>query len=141
MSGPSSAPMPTGGPLLERNNTSTPGQTPQQSTGLALQPNSLQSQPSSAPAQAEKDRDVETEGRQLTAIFRPDDAGEWKERLRLSHEASEQARTAREGQTEDEEDVKEDESEVEDDDSNVGGEGEGTKIWKAKRTLRKLVCD
>ena len=35
----------------------------------------------------DKDKDgSEVEPRQLTAIFRPDDAGEWKERLRLSHE-------------------------------------------------------
>ena len=39
----------------------------------------------------DKDKDgSEVEPRQLTAIFRPDDAGERKERLRLSHE--EQAR-------------------------------------------------
>ncbi|GLB35160.1 putative WD domain, G-beta repeat [Lyophyllum shimeji] len=136
MSGPPSAPISTGGPLLERSNTSTAGQAPQQSTGLALQINPLPPQPPSVPAQPEKDRDGETESRQVTAIFRPDDAGEWKEKLRLSHEASEQARLAREGQTEEEEDVKEDESEVEDDESNVSGEGEGTKVWKAKRTLR-----
>ncbi|KAF5386585.1 hypothetical protein D9615_001703 [Tricholomella constricta] len=136
-SGAPSAPISSGGPLLERNNPlAQSGQTPQQSTMLALQSNPLQTQPSPAPSQTEKDKDREMEGRQLTAIFRPDDAGEWKEKLRLSHEASEQARLVRESQPEEEEDVKEDEGEMEDDDSSVGGGGEGAKVWKAKRTLR-----
>ena len=85
-----------------------------------------------------------------TAIFRPDDAGEWKEKLRLAHEASEKARLAREFQTgtssdpgiwdrhvEEEDEAKEDEVEVEDEETTLSGDGEGTKLWKAKRTLRK----
>ncbi|KAG5645051.1 hypothetical protein DXG03_007230 [Asterophora parasitica] len=135
-SGPSSAPTSSGGPFLERNNPLAQSGQPPQPTTHTLQPNSLQPYASSAPSQSEKDKDTETEGRQLTAIFRPDDAGEWKEKLRLSHEASEQARLARESQAEDDDDVKEDEGEMDDDESSVGGEGEGAKVWKAKRTLR-----
>ncbi|RDB21478.1 Striatin-3 [Hypsizygus marmoreus] len=145
-----SSPAPASGPALERNNLLGTAQNPQQSAGLAIQPNPIQPQPSPAPPQGEKDKEGETENRQLTAIFRPDDAGEWREKLRLSHEASEQARLARESQDgshnivsswernrDDEEETKDDESEVEDDDSSsVAGEGEGTKVWKAKRTLR-----
>jgi striatin 1/3/4 len=86
------------------------------------------------------DRATTESEQRLTAIFRPDDAGEWRERLRLSHEASEQARAASgvdawgETQRGDEESKEDEES---DDDEPPIGEGEGTKIWKAKRTLRK----
>lgn len=149
ITGPSSAPI--NGPqsaLSERNNTL--GQ-PQPSAGSSLQPNVIPVQSSSIPPQGDKEKE-DSEGRQLTAIFRPDDAGDWKEKLRLSHEASEQARFAREGQggsadganawdrqREDEEEVKDEDTEVEDDDSTVVSDGEETKIWKAKRTFRKLV--
>ncbi|KAG6874318.1 hypothetical protein C0995_001543 [Termitomyces sp. Mi166 len=124
---------PGGGTILDRNGaiTSAPGI---QQSGPAPQPNPLP--PPASVSQGEKEKDVEVEGRQLTAIFRPDDAGEWKEKLRLSHEAAEQARLAQDSQPEYEEDVKEDENEVEDDESSVVGEGEDTKVWKAKRTLR-----
>ncbi len=159
MSGPSSAPATSGPqiPPLERNNPPGSGILPQhisppssipQSTPQAAGPSQP---PAPLPAtQNESDREVESESRQLTAIFRPDDAGEWKEKLRLSHEASEQARLAREGQNgngslwdrrnlEDEE-LKEEDGDVEDDESTEVGEGEGNKIWKAKRTLRKYAC-
>lgn len=152
MTGPPSAPL-TGGqhPLLERNNPLGSGSAQHQQTGPTSQP-SL-SQPQSSPTiPQDKEREADSEGRQLTAIFRPDDAGEWREKLRLSHEASEQARSAREGQSgsldgasswdghrDDDEDVKEEDGEVEDDEASVVGEGEGTKVWKAKRTLRKSV--
>lgn len=150
ISGPSSAPIQSGPqvPLLERNNNMNSGPTQQQSTGLS-QTNPNQPQPPLMNSQGDKEKQTEpeAEGRQ-TAIFRPDDAGEWREKLRLSHEASEQARLAREAQSganswerhrDDDEDVKEDEGDVDDEDSGVVGEGEGTKVWKAKRTLRKLV--
>ncbi|EMD38667.1 hypothetical protein CERSUDRAFT_82942 [Gelatoporia subvermispora B] len=88
------------------------------------------------------------EGEPITAIFRPGE--DWKEQLRQSHQAAEQARQESgqtgvpvsgaamwEGRTRDEEDEsKEEEPEVEDDESSVVGEGDGSKIWKAKRTLR-----
>lgn len=157
MSGPSSTQAATGGqvPPLERSNPlgSNISQQLQQvpPLGQPLPPNLGQSQSSALNPQGDKEKE-ESEGRQLTAIFRPDEAGEWKEKLRLSHEASEQARLVRESQTgqegsdgwgrrrDDEEDVKEEEGEVDDDESTVVGEGEGTKVWKAKRTLRKLVA-
>jgi striatin 1/3/4 len=148
ISGPSSAPIQSGhqGPLLERNNNMNPGQTQQQPTGIS-QSNPNHAQTSHMNSQGDKEKEAESEGRQ-TAIFRPDDAGEWREKLRLSHEASEQARLIRESQSganswerhrDDDEDVKEDEGDVEDDDTGVSGDGQGAKVWKAKRTLRKLV--
>ncbi|KAG5341049.1 hypothetical protein C0989_011908 [Termitomyces sp. Mn162] len=126
---------PSGGTLLDRTGPLTSGPSIQQSPGPALQSNPPPPVPTGT-SQGEREKDIETEGRQLTAIFRPDDAGEWKEKLRLSHEAVEQARLAQDSQTEDEDDVKEDDSEVEDDESSMVGEGEETKVWKAKRTLR-----
>ena len=129
-------------------------------TGMGQQPSlpqltsqTPQAQPSSSNSvsQPETDGDTDSEGRQVTAIFRPDEAGEWKEKLRLSHEAAEKSRLVREYQqhlavdsagswdTRDEEEPKEEESEVEDDEPSLVGEGENTKVWKPKRTLRKLV--
>lgn len=139
ISGQSSIQNPSGGTLLDRNSHITSGSNIQQTPGSALQPNPLPHPTSVGQSQGEKEKEVETDGRQLTAIFRPDDAGEWKEKLRLSHEVAEQTRLTQVSQTEDEEDGKEDESEVEDDESSVVGEGEDTKVWRAKRTLRKLV--
>ncbi|KAI0306730.1 WD40-repeat-containing domain protein [Multifurca ochricompacta] len=87
---------------------------------------------------AEKDRDESTlESR--TSIFRPDDKGEWREKLGLPYTGpvgtlADSAWDRR--PREDDEDVKEDDAEVEEDESNVLGEGEGTKVWKTKRTLR-----
>ena len=95
---------------------------------------------SSTAAQLDREKESDSESRQLTAIFRPDDAGEWKERLRLSYEGAEQARSGSwDRRRDDEEEVKDEDGEVEDDDSSVVGEGEGNKVWKAKRTLRKSV--
>ncbi|KAF9459358.1 WD40-repeat-containing domain protein [Collybia nuda] len=144
-SGSSSAPIQSGPqvPLLERNNNVNVG-TVQHTTGLShTTSNQPQLQPHSN-LQGDKEKEAESEGRQ-TAIFRPDEAGEWREKLRLSHEASEQARLAREAQSgtnswerhrDDDEDMKDDDGEVDDEDSGVVGENEGTKVWKAKRTLR-----
>jgi striatin 1/3/4 len=146
MAGPSSAPTTSGNhiPPLERNHPMNPNmlhpqqhqQQPQQSSSqLGQQQNAGQS-----PSHLEKEKDGESEPRQLTAIFRPDEAGEWKERLRQSHEASEQARLGSlwdRRSRYDDDDGKDEDGEIEDEDSNVVGEGEGTKVWKAKRTLRK----
>jgi striatin 1/3/4 len=140
MSGPSSSASQTSGnqiPSLDRNNPLGGGMMHaphQQQQGMGqTQQLQLHNQ------QVDKDKDGD-EPRQLTAIFRPDDAGEWKERLRLSHEA-EQARQpgAASWDRRDEDDGKDEEGEVEDEDSSVVGEGEGTKVWKPKRTLRKSV--
>lgn len=120
-------------------------QQPQTQPSQVPQPLTLPSQQSEV-----KEKENEPEPTQLTAIFRPDDAGEWKEKLRLSHEASEQARLDRTGQLsgaaswehrgrDDEEEPKEEEADVEDEEANEVGEGDGAKVWKAKRTLRKSV--
>jgi striatin 1/3/4 len=146
MQGSSSAPTPSGNqiPPLERGNPLGGGgimhsqhhhqqqQQPQMQQGIG-QPQQLQLHHQ----QMDKDKDGD-EPRQLTAIFRPDEAGEWKERLRLSHEA-EQARQsgAASWDRRDDDDGKDEDGEVEDEDSGVVGDGEGTKVWKAKRTLRK----
>jgi hypothetical protein len=98
------------------------------------QPQSMQQQ-NMVPSQSsmniatDRDRDGDSEPRQLTAIFRPDEAGEWKEKLRLSHEA-EQARFARENQQAwdrrpEEDDGKDEDGEVDDDESSVVSDGEG----------------
>ncbi|KAF7322674.1 Striatin-related protein [Mycena chlorophos] len=153
MSGPSSAPASAGSQMhnLERSNPLGSGilqlqhlqqqqQPPQQSSpNMSLMQQNVVPSQTLPPQSAERDRDID-EPRQLTAIFRPDDAGEWKEKLRLSHEASEQARFARESQQgwdrrSEEEDVK-DEEEVDEDDTSVVSDGEGNKMWRSKRTLR-----
>lgn len=150
MSGSISSPLPTGPPLpiLGRSSPLAPVMVQQPLSHLSSQASTQSS--SSNSNQDDKDRDYQSENRQ-TMIFRPDDAGEWKEKLRLAHEASEKARLAREFQSgtssdpgiwdrhEEEDEVKEEEGEVEDEEANLVGDGEGTKLWKAKRTLRKLV--
>ncbi|KAG2149294.1 WD40-repeat-containing domain protein [Suillus clintonianus] len=112
------------------------------------QPQPQQPPPQQAPPQTAPQPPPEREGapaadaepsRHLTAIFRPDDQGEWREKLRSSYEQHmkmQRWRDDEEGEGEGEE-VGEDEDEGE----SVGvgveeGEGEGAKIWKAKRTLR-----
>ncbi|KDR81374.1 hypothetical protein GALMADRAFT_239242 [Galerina marginata CBS 339.88] len=151
ISGPPSSGVPNGPQLsiLERNTHPHPGMLQQQPPLSQLTPpNPGQPQDPNTPhPQSDKDRETEFENRQLTAIFRPDEAGEWKEKLRLSHEA-EKARLDREFQQgtaaepgswdrrEEDEDVKEEENEVEDEEGSLVGDGEGTKLWKAKRTLR-----
>ncbi|KAF9264960.1 WD40 repeat-like protein [Marasmius fiardii PR-910] len=162
MSGPSSAPAASGNQIqpLERSNPLGSAILPQQMQAQQPQqqpplPPPTSSQPSSqnAPTQTNQtsisapgDKEKEdSESRQLTAIFRPDDAGEWKEKLRLSHEASEHARLARESQgvngtwdrrREYDDDMKDEDPEVDDDESSVVTEGEDSKVWKPKRTLR-----
>jgi len=156
---PTTGPAATGTPsagsqlaVIDRNTHLTPGLLQQQpplvqlSSQNHVQPPDSSSNSSNPPA--EKPRESESEN-SLTAIFRPDDAGEWKEKLRLSHEVSEKHRISRElassesgpweGQREDDEEVKPEEGEVEDDEGALVGDEEGTKLWKAKRTLRKSV--
>ncbi|PPQ74192.1 hypothetical protein CVT26_004489 [Gymnopilus dilepis] len=136
--------------VLERSSHLNPGmlhQPPPPLSQLTSQP-STQSQESSSTPHTDADRESESDKRQLTAIFR-DEAGEWKEKLRASHEAAEKLRQSREfqqgtpgegvpwdRQREEDDDVKEEENDVEDEESSLVGEGEGTKLWKAKRTLR-----
>jgi striatin 1/3/4 len=144
LSGPSSAPAGSGpqNQLLERNNPLASGNQ-SNSAGVSTQ------QPYSAlPAHGEKDKDTEPDSRQITDIYRPDDAGEWKEKPRQSHEATEQARLTKENQTgvlgwerrDDDDELKDTDMEIdEEEDSSIFGEGEDAKVWKPKRTLRKLV--
>ncbi|KAF7359399.1 Striatin-related protein [Mycena sanguinolenta] len=161
MSGPSSAPAATAN--LERSNPLGSGmlqlqqhmqqQQPQQSSSpnpaaLMQQQNVVPSQaPTASSSSSAAERDEEP--RQVTAIFRPDDAGEWKEKLRLSHEA-EQARLAREnhdaeqarlgrehpGWDRQEDEGNDEDAEVDDEQSSVVSEVEGHKVWRPKRTLR-----
>ncbi|KAF8874646.1 WD40-repeat-containing domain protein [Gymnopilus junonius] len=154
-SGPPTAGTPSGGPqlsLLERNphiSSAMLHQPPPPLSKLTPQTSAQSQEPSSASTpQIDKDREIDSESRQLTAIFR-DEAGEWKEKLRASHEAAEKLRQSREfqqgnpgeagpwdRQREEDDDVKEDENDVEDEEASLVGEGEGSKLWKAKRTLR-----
>jgi striatin 1/3/4 len=116
-----------GGPSMERMQGMSPMQTLQPSPS----PSDATSA-SSAPQQA-------GEPSQLTAIFRPDDG--WREQLRIARENAESARhsagaTSPAGGSSW---VHDDEGkeEVEDDEDSVVSEGESSKVWKAKRTLRK----
>jgi striatin 1/3/4 len=150
MSGPPSAPAATGPqiPLLER--APLPPQQQVQQPQLQQQQQQQQQQPPPTLQQVET---IQQQGsaptgevaggtNPMTAIFRPDDAGEWKEQLRLSHEAAEKARIERAagalstgaGWTQEEDETKE---EAEEEDESAISEGEGSKVWKAKRTLRK----
>ncbi|TCD68234.1 hypothetical protein EIP91_011303 [Steccherinum ochraceum] len=96
-----------------------------------------------------KEKDSDSDGQVPTSIFRPDD--EWREKIRQSHEAAERARLERDGQTgpkisgaeswerrarDEDEDAKDEEGEVEDDDASDIGSEEGSKVWRAKKTLR-----
>lgn len=126
---------------------------PQPSQENQLQRNLAPPQPPSQPqmqhSQQQQQQDgigqthaIRQEGdvpKQTTAIFRPDDAGEWKEKLRSSYEQDVQQ--WRESEDEEPEEVGEEEDEAE----AVGvvdeADGESTKLWMAKRTLRKCVLD
>jgi striatin 1/3/4 len=167
MSGPPSAPASSGPqiPLLERGTLGGvlsggpgSGMLQNQAPGSLLQQQQQQQQASNGastlgasmhqpPPQQERREDGSdgepVEPRQLTAIFRPDDAGEWKEKLRQAHEAheaSERERVAGATGWEQEtglEDEDKEEADTTEEDEGVVGEGDGAKVWKAKRTLRK----
>ena len=132
-------------------------QSEQQSQLTQTQPPQPQQQPPQLHSQSlERNHDGDIESQQLTAIFRPDDAGEWKERLRMSHEAAERERLERTGEPpslmggaaswerggpDDEHGGGKDVDEEDEEESAASfGEGSGTdgaKLWKPKRTLRK----
>lgn len=98
-------------------------------------PTPLQSRQTS---DAERDREEAIlESHSRTSIFRPDDNREWREKLGLPYSGNPEDSAWDRRPREDDDDVKEDDTEVEDDESNVLGEGDGTKVWKTKRTLRK----
>jgi striatin 1/3/4 len=129
----------------------------EQSQVTQTQPPQQQHLPPQLQSQSlDRNHDGDIEPQQLTAIFRPDDAGEWKERLRMSHEAAERERQERSGQApslmggvaswerggpvDDLDNGKDVEDEDEEETTTSFGEGpdtDGTKLWKAKRTLRK----
>jgi len=149
ISGPSSAP--ASGPL-ERSNPMGAVMLQQQLQPSTTGQNQMQQHHNLGHLQSQqpdKDKEPESEPQQLTAIFRPDEGGDWKEKLRLSHEAQSRADRVSSSllgswdrRREDDDDVKDEEPEVEDEDSSVVGESDGnSKMWKAKRTLRKSVAD
>lgn len=137
MSGTNSSPAIPGSslPIMERNNPTSSSMIQQQlplaqiSQTPSLQPQASSSNP------VDKDKEGEPENRQLTAIFRPDD--EWKEKLRLSHENIQNALGSWDRRRDDDDDVKDEDSDVDDEDTSVTGDGEESKVWKVKRTLRK----
>lgn len=164
MSGPGTAPATSGPPErttlvavsstgMYHHHQQAPVQVqPQQSQENQLQrnitPSHSPSQPQSQPPQQEQQDGIgqtpaiRQEGeiaKPTTMIFRPDDAGEWKEKLRSSYE--QQVQQWRESEDEEPEEVSEEDDEAE----SVGvvdeADGESTKLWKAKRTLRKCVLD
>ncbi|KAF9810951.1 hypothetical protein IEO21_06755 [Rhodonia placenta] len=140
--GPASAPstaIPQGN-LLDRPGMMAPQQ---QNQAPPLQQAQSQQQPPPTAEYREKEGDGEQP--MTTAIFRPGD--DWREKLRMSHEAAEQARldagqaasgaASWERRTRDEEDdVKDEEGEIEDEDAGVIGDSDSGKVWKARRTLR-----
>ena len=148
MSGPSTAPAAPQSNPLDSPGLTGPGvlnqQSGQPSAGLGQQG---QQQPpqGSQPAFPGETKDRDEPDQPLS-----DDGGDWKERFRLSQEGSEQARHQLSSSIsgagawerrarEDDDEGKDEDADVDDEDSSVMGEGEGTKVWKAKRTLRKLV--
>lgn len=138
-------------PSMERSHN-IPGIGQQQPSMPQLQSQTpAQTQPSSNLI-GQSEKDPEAENRQVPAIFGADDIGEWKEKPRFTLEPPEKSssRLARDFQPvtpaesggwdgRDEDDPKEEEGEVEDEEASLVGDGESTKVWKAKRTLRKWV--
>lgn len=132
-------------PLLERNNSLASGNQPLGPTA----PSGSTQRASSPNAAGDKERESETDSRHVTTIYRPDDDGEWKEKLKQSREHSEQAQLAKENQTgvhawelrrdDDDNDFKDSEADIEEEESSIIAEGDDAKVWKAKRTLRKSV--
>jgi striatin 1/3/4 len=100
---------------------------------------------------AAREAEQQQQQRSSTMVFRPDDAGEWREKLRLSHEAhlaatagaSDSGSSGSSSSSGSGWDEKDDDGETEEDETSVvEEEEEGTsnaKGWKAKRTLRKSV--
>jgi striatin 1/3/4 len=157
LTGPTSGPASTG-PLERSNPLATVGasmfqQQQQQQQQVqnqerpqppqSQQPPAQQAPPQTAPQpppEKELPPTADTDTSRLTAIFRPDDQGAWREKLQTSYEQHmkmQRWRDDEEGEGEGEE-----VGEEEDEGENVGvgveeGEGEGAKIWKPKRTLRK----
>ncbi len=146
MSGPSTAPAAPQTNPLDRPNLAGPGVLGQQ--GGQPQPGPGQQMQQQQPQQQQAQQ-FPGEGKDREEPEQPlSDDGDWKERFRLSQEGSEQARHQlnntitgagaweRRAREEDE-DGKDEDGEVDDDDAIALSDGESTKVWKAKRTLRK----
>ncbi|RDX42686.1 WD40 repeat-like protein [Lentinus brumalis] len=140
MSGPSTASAAPQTNPIDRPGLAGPGV-------LGQQANQGQQAPQSQPQGSQQVFPGEVKDRDEPDQPISDDAADWKERFRLSQEGSEQARHQLNNSIsgagawerrarEDEEDGKDEDAEIDDDDASVMGEGEGTKVWKAKRTLR-----
>ncbi len=143
MSGPSTASAAPQTNPMDRPGLAGPGV-------LGQQANQGQQAPQSQPQGSQQVFPGEVKDRDEPDQPISDDAADWKERFRLSQEGSEQARHQLNNSIsgagawerrarEDDEDGKDEDAEIDDDDASVMGEGEGTKVWKAKRTLRKSV--
>lgn len=126
-----------------------------------IPPQQLSDDRQSESLESERVPSSDPEPSQLTQIFRPDEAGEWRERLHAMRQASQSTRErgANDGrlsderhpsltsgaaawdghprEDDDEDDGKEEEEEGDVDEVNVTGEGEGGKVWRARKTLRK----
>ena len=117
---------------------------------VQLQPAQQQEQMQQEGKETEGDAQRTSPAGQLTAIFRDED-GKWQEKLREAHEQAQRqgqmgpavpgaASWERRSQHDEEEVAKsEEEPEVEEEEGTEIGDGESGKLWKAKRTLRKLV--
>ncbi|KAF8574175.1 WD40 repeat-like protein [Ramaria rubella] len=132
---------------------------PQEAHQIQLLPQQLQDDKTPDRLESEQVPLSDNEPSQLTAIFRPDEAGEWREQLKAMRQASQNAHprslddtsvshdhhpnvvatgaASWDGrQPEDEDDSKADEDDGEAEEVNVTGEGNGGKVWRARRTLR-----
>ncbi|KAF8644144.1 hypothetical protein AX16_008671 [Volvariella volvacea WC 439] len=146
---PPPAPQPT-----DRNN-SNPSliaqhmQSPQVQVGQQTPPPQPY-QPPSQPQGQSRDREKELESSRgsLANMFnRPEEINQWKDSIQQHQEAVEPTRRGAQVAPTNEatpwdvrggndEDGKDEDPEIDDDESTAVGEGEGAKVWKAKRTLR-----
>ncbi|KAL1683492.1 WD40-repeat-containing domain protein [Schizophyllum commune] len=122
MSGPSSAPA-SSGPLERRD--------PMTAAGMQQQ---NQQQPSGQQQQQPEESEGAQQGesRQITAIFRPDDAGSWREQLKQAHDRSVNAA----GWQHEGEEEGPDQVSVEEEDGVPSESESSNKKWHPRRTLR-----
>lgn len=161
---PSQQQQPGGGaPQMSVNNfLAYQQQSQQQQPSVLSQAQSLQLQTAQLAKDAGRDP-LPSDGslgepQQLTAIFRPDSAGEWKERLERARAekyglgvGGQMGASAGTGQQvsgvsaweapgkDEEEEGKEEEVDMEDDETASTSSEEDGKIWRARRTLRKYA--
>lgn len=140
ISGPSAVPPPNVSqqPIPEQNGSSS--QPPQAQPPQTISSQPVQQEQQSTEIQSDApEKEGEPGNRQLTAIFRPDE--NWKEKLRLSHEAAQRATAEGQDSSISSDSWRDDESKDEDaemeTEESVSEEGGNAKTWKPKRTLRK----